>query len=75
MTLEATAWAWKQDGISADAKFLLIVLSDSSSDHSPPPDVERAFAITLLPESRAQGALEELREARLIDEDNRTIVR
>jgi predicted transcriptional regulator len=80
MSINALAWAFKVQGISSSAKFVLIALCDAHNGHTGEcfPRVKRIAQVTLLGLSTVHKATAELERSGLIrketvtDEDGRT---
>ena len=75
MTLQATTWAWQQTGLSPAEKLVLLALSDSSSDHAPPPDPGSIAAQCELDTEELHEILTSLESDGLIEADYRTVTR
>lgn len=75
MTIQATAWAWEQRGLSPVEKLVLLALSDESSDSAPPPDPGAVAARCELSTEELHDVLTSLESAGFIDADFRTAQR
>jgi hypothetical protein len=75
MTIQATAWAWEQRGLSPVEKLVLLALSDESSEFAPPPDPGAVAARCELSTEELQDVLASLESAGLIDAEYRAVQR
>lgn len=75
MTIQATAWAWEQSGLSPAEKLVLLALSDESSDVSPPPDPGSVAARCEMSTEELHEILTSLESAGLVGADYRTATR
>jgi DNA-binding MarR family transcriptional regulator len=74
MTIQATAWAWEQRGLSPEEKLVLLALSDDSGE-CPPPDPGSIAARCEMSTEDLHEILTSLENGGLIEADYRTVTR
>jgi hypothetical protein len=74
MTIQATAWAWEQRGLTPVEKLVLLALSNESSEFAPPPEAAAIAERCEIAEDEAQAVLASLRAGRLIGTVSGTVV-